>query len=73
MIFRQFASVAGCVRSFMLAQKFRHRISEFWPKFGFPLKQQLKFVSILFRQVRIAVIVKNEISDAPYKRNRRFR
>ena len=29
MIFRQLASVAGCVQSFMSAQKFRNRISGF--------------------------------------------
>ena len=44
MTFRQFASVAGRVRSFMLAQKRRSRTSGFWPKFTFPLEQQTKFV-----------------------------
>ena len=31
MISKQFASRAGCVQSFILAQKCRMRISEFWP------------------------------------------
>ena len=31
--FRQFVSLASCVRSYMLAQKCRPRIYEFWPKF----------------------------------------
>ena len=46
MIFWQFASIAGNVRSFMLAQKYRPRIPELWPKFTFLLKQQIKFILI---------------------------
>ena len=42
MIFKQLASVAGCVQSFMLAQKCRPRISEYWPKFIFLLEKQIK-------------------------------
>ena len=45
MIFRQFASTTGCVRSFILAQKCRPIISEFCPKFTSLLKQQIKCVS----------------------------
>ena len=44
MICRQFASTAGCVRSFMLAQKCRSRNSKCWLKFNFLLEQQIKFV-----------------------------
>ena len=32
MIFRQFASIAGCVQSFILAQKYKIRIFEFLAK-----------------------------------------
>ena len=42
-ILRQFANIAGWVLSFMLAQKRRPRISEFWTKFTFLSEQQLKF------------------------------
>ena len=45
MILRQFANVAGCVRSFMLAQKYKIGISGFWPKLTVLLEQQI----ILFR------------------------
>ena len=41
--FKQFGSIAGNVRSFMLAQKCRARISEFWPKFTLLRKQRIKF------------------------------
>ena len=44
MILRQFASVADCVLSFMLARKCRPGISEFCSKFTFLLEQQIKFV-----------------------------
>ena len=47
MIFKQFGSVASCVRSFMIAQKCRPRSSEFWPKFHFQLEKQIKFVLII--------------------------
>ena len=40
MIFRQFASAAGCVRSVIFAQNCRPAISKFWPKFTFLLEQQ---------------------------------
>ena len=46
MIFRQLASIAGCVRSSMLAQKCRSRISEFWPRFTFQLELKIKFILI---------------------------
>ena len=36
--------MAGCVLSFMLAQKYGLIISEIWPKLTFLLKQQTKFV-----------------------------
>ena len=39
-IFRQLTSSAGSVQSFMLAQKCRHRISEFCPEFTFLLEQE---------------------------------
>ena len=41
---RQFACIADYVRSFMLTQKCRPRISEFGPKFACQLKRQIKFV-----------------------------
>ena len=44
MIFSQFACVAGCVQSFMLALKCRIGISEFWPKLTILLEHQIKFV-----------------------------
>ena len=44
MIFRQFASEACCVQSFMLAQKCKVEISEFWPKLTFLPGQQTKYV-----------------------------
>ena len=34
MIFKQFASTASCVQSFMLAQKGGSRISQFWSTSG---------------------------------------
>ena len=50
MIFRQFASVAGCERSFILAQTCGPRISEFWPKPTFLLEQQIKSFHIGLNQ-----------------------
>ena len=44
MISRQLACIAGCVQSFMLAQKCKIGISEFWPKLTFLLEYQVKFV-----------------------------
>ena len=38
-IFMQFASVAGSVQSFILAQKYRPRSLKFWPKSAFLLEQ----------------------------------
>ena len=46
MIFRQLASITCCVQSFMLAQKRRLEISEFWPKSTFLLEQQIKCILI---------------------------
>ena len=52
MNFRQFASLAGCVQSFMLTQKCIPRISEFWPKLTLLLEQLIKFVLISKNQRR---------------------
>ena len=51
MSFRQFASIAGYVQSFMLAQKCGPRISEFWLKLTFHLEEQIKFVLIVTEAV----------------------
>ena len=53
MILRQFASIASCVQSFMLAQKCRHRISEFWPKFTFQMEQQIRLLLNIKKGIRV--------------------
>ena len=45
-------SVLGCVRSLMLVQKSRPRISEFWPEFTYLLEQQIKFFLTLEKDMR---------------------
>ena len=57
MTLRQYASVVGCARSFMLAQKYRLKISEFWPKFTFLLVQQIKIVLISFVNRYYSILV----------------
>ena len=45
--FMQIACVAGCVQSFMVAQKCKIGISEFWQRLTFLYEQQIKSVLIL--------------------------
>ena len=47
MIIRQHPSVAGCVQSFMSAQKCKPQISELWTKLTFLPKQQMKIALML--------------------------
>ena len=47
-IFGKFTSPAGQVRSCVLAKNSRLRISDFWPKLPILLKQQIRFVLVVF-------------------------
>ena len=57
MPFGQLANVADCMQSVMSAQKCRHKISEFWPKFTSIIEQQTKFVLIPYHRLYFGMLM----------------